>query len=512
MFETTMIEDLLAPISLIIAGFVIGILLTVPVKKYNRRNVSAFVGWAVSSAVALWLVASAEYQYLANFYLFKDFSGVVNNTQFSRLVMGDLGKTTIATLIGLYEAGLILGFASLSEKKDKTKAVSTERRRIEIPERVPVMVQSIVNGSNIAVTEDGHQNVSDASIGKLAKSSNNSNYPSLDRDERTVAELFLFGNTKKIKAHADVSKPEGYYFEGIPSMKIETSKLRRTLDSLVRRNIVISEIDDKMLLCKDCGSPNLQLKSMCPECKSMTLTRHTILEHFSCGLIDRQESFRTPSGDLVCPKCNSKLHLIGSDYRSLSQMYVCSECKALNKDLLQLMKCGGCGSISRLDEESEEYLYSYTLNDKAAEYIGDQIKPIEVCSNWFKSLGYVVVAPAFVSGKSGTSHMFDLLVLHSDSKNSENKDISGNASGKVIEILVSSKLVEIGDVTRVYGKICDVDCESLILAIPGLTSDARTYAQRFGMNVLEGQSLDEAFRRSRFVPVMSRNESQQMSQ
>lgn len=510
MSQVTVIEDLLAPISMIIAGFGIGILLTLPVKKYNARNVTGFVGWAASSAVVLWLVAAVEYQYLANFYLFKDFSQVVNSTQFSRLVMSDVGKTTIATLIALYEVGLILGFASLSEKKGKIKPVSTEQKPVDIPERVPVLIQSAINGTTVTVTEDGRPIVAEAHIRNLVKPISNSHGFILDRDERTVAELFLFGNTKKITPRADVSKSDGYYFEGIPNMKIETSKLRRILDSLVRRNILISEMDDKMLLCKECGSPNLQLKSMCPECKSMTLTRHTILEHFSCGLIDRQESFRTPSGDLVCPKCNSKLHLIGSDYRNLSQMYVCSECNALNKDLLQLMKCSGCGATSRLDEETEEYLYSYSLSDKASDFIGDQIKPIEVCSNWFKSLGYVVVAPAFVSGKSGTRHTFDLLALHSSPKNPDSQEISSDARGMVVEILVSSKPVELGEVTRVYGKICDVDCKSLVLAIPGLTSDAHTYASRFGINVLEGQSLDVALNGSRIAPFMSRDTSQHM--
>ena len=253
-----MIEYLLAPFSLIVLGFAIGFLFTAPVKKYNGTNVSAFVGWAASSAIALWLVANAEYQYLANFNPFKDFSQVVNGTQFSGLVMGNVGKTTIAALISLYEIGLILGFASLSEKKGKIKPASIEKNTTEIPQKVPVLINSTVNGASIRGIEDGRQNVQ-ATTRNFSLPFNSSDM-SLDRDERTIVELFLFGNAKKITPHADVSRTDGYYFEGISSMKIETSKLRQVLDSLARRNILISEMDDKMFVCKECRSPNLQLR------------------------------------------------------------------------------------------------------------------------------------------------------------------------------------------------------------------------------------------------------------
>jgi hypothetical protein len=163
---------------------------------------------------------------------------------------------------------------------------------------------------------------------------------------------------------------------------------------------------------------------------------------------------------------------------------------------LQLMKCGECETVSPVGEENEEYLYSYTLNETATTRLADQIKPIEACSTYFRSLGYVVATPAFVMGKSGTQHIFDMLLLNSTHRTSVPEDVTahqlGSGRNTVVEILVSSNPIELGEITRVYGKVCDIDCEAMVFAVPVLTNDARHYAEQFKIRVLEGTSIDEA--------------------
>ena len=499
--------QLFTPIAVPLAAMAIGITFGM-VFAIPKRSTGALAaaGWAVSSGAAVWIIAMSDYQQLASFPLFTDFSQLIRNSQYSKLVLGDFENTTVAALIGLYEVGLMLGFAALSGGKKKATVSEQIAKPAAIASKVEPFMQANGKGGN-QVTELIFPKEKDNSPPFRDVISNQStdsvNPHSLDRDERTIVELFLFGKTTRIVPHVDVSKPEGYYFEGASSLKLDTTRLTKLLDSLAKRNILVAEIEDKLLVCRECGSPSLQLRSMCPECKSMQLSKHNILEHFACGLIDKQESFRTPSGDLVCPKCNGKLHLIGSDYRFLSQMYICSECRALNKDLLQLMKCSGCGTTSQVGEESEQYLYAYSLNEAAVAWLGDQIKPVEACSAYFRSLGCVVVAPAFVSGKSGTQHTFDMLVLDSSHRalrsEGDQAYASRDSGGTAIEILVSSRTVELAEMTRVYGKMCDVECNAMIFAAPSLSDDARHYAEQFKIKVIEGSSIEEALKRSQLT-------------
>jgi Zn finger protein HypA/HybF involved in hydrogenase expression len=160
----------------------------------------------------------------------------------------------------------------------------------------------------------------------------------------------------------DASKPEGYTFEGVPQLDWETKRLRQALDSLVRKGYFKAELMDKVIVCIACGSANVRIKKLCPECMSMRLRKEALIEHFSCGAVDRQAAFETENGDLVCPKCKAMLQLIGSDYRVLPPAYLCLVCNVRRSDPLLVVECEDCGSTAQLDEEPEVFLYKYTVN------------------------------------------------------------------------------------------------------------------------------------------------------
>jgi hypothetical protein len=130
------------------------------------------------------------------------------------------------------------------------------------------------------------------------------------------------------------------------------------------------------------------------------------------------------------------------------------------------------------------------------------IKPMDKCTDYFKSLGYSIVAPAFVSGKSGTQHLFDMLILGRvgwvETQKTANTTLPRNDNGNTaVEVLVSNKPVNLSDITRIFGKISDIDCDFLLFAIPGLTANARNYAQAYGLKVSEGKNIEEALANSK---------------
>jgi hypothetical protein len=223
-------------------------------------------------------------------------------------------------------------------------------------------------------------------------------------------------------------------------------------------------------------------------------------------------SVESQGGDLLCPKCKTKLKLIGSDYRVLPPAYLCLGCNTLNSQPSLTIKCNDCGSTSQIDEEPEIFLYKYTANTACPLHELQQIKPLDTCTKFFKTLGYSIVAPAFVSGRSGTQHLFDILILGrvgwvETRKQNANKAQPRNDNGNTaVEVLISGKPVELEETTRIFGKISDIDCDFLLFAIPGLTDSARNYASAFGMKVSEGKNIEEAFANSK-IPKATVNQA-----
>jgi hypothetical protein len=155
-----------------------------------------------------------------------------------------------------------------------------------------------------------------------------------------------------------------------------------------------------------------------------------------------------------------------------------------------------------MHEETETYLYTYTINPGLPIKEMQQIKPIEACVNFFKTLGYTIIAPALVSGKTGTQHLFDILILvrvgwlgeeNTANSTSTHKD-NGNT---VVELLISSKPIDTEEITRMYGMINDVDCDAITFIIPSLTESARNYATAYHMKISEGQTIEEALSKSK---------------
>lgn len=527
------VQFALAPIATLVAGLSFAIFFFRIGKVGPKISNLAFVIWAAGSGVAMWYGSLAFKEQLANAMLFSDFTSLIRNTPYSTLVYGSVQQTAAAALIGIYEITMVAGFVILVNIRSHSHLRSQQQQYLKESENAisgspQIGVSTVVPASRNddddefdfqTMRQKGDNNragtlhyssagyeLQENSVAHDAQASSNT----LSKEELTIMELFLFGRVSKITPRVDLSKPEGYFFEGAPISNMDTSRLRQILDSLTRKKLLNLEFSDKILSCKSCGSPNIQLRNMCPSCKSMRLSKHNVLEHFACGLVDKQENFQNSNGDLVCPKCHTKLQLIGSDYRNLSQMYICQECNSRNKDLLQMMKCAGCGTELEIGEENEQYLYAYTLNEVAAQKLGDQIKPLGACIAHFRSLGYTVVSPAFVIGKSGTQHIFDALVLGGVQGLETNRRLGGapyklandSSSNMVLEIIISSNQVNLEQITRAYGKMCDVDCESLIFAIPGASDNARSYASGFNIRLVEGKTIEQALERLNILPAV----------
>ncbi len=459
----------------------------------SKINSLAFAGVALLIGALIWLGAILFSSALSSVSFFVTYANlyqqVVPN---GLLVFGNGFLTAIFSLILIIEVGLLGGYGigrhyrswTLQKQEGLEEGLQTRKPRLT-PGIPGIGRRTVVEEAPTA--QNAVQRV---------EPSNDPNFLSspLSSDERTIAQLLLFGGVPEIKPTLSDKRPEGYYFEQLQNLDWDTKRQTETLNGLTKRGFLNANAKEKILHCRSCGSTSLEFRGACPDCGSLALSRHKVFEHFSCGMIEKESAFRTPNGDLVCPKCNRKLELIGNDYRSLGLMYVCQNCGALSKDLSATLKCKDCGFTATPDEEREQFLFAYTLNPSLLPKLRQYVKPIEVVVNHFKALGYVVYSPSFVRGKSGTEQAFDLVIFNpGDKKVGDTSFPSGLDKGKTVaDILVSDKPIELEEITKEYGKIGDVNYPSMIFAVPSLSEKAGNYASAYNMRVFEGRTIEQA--------------------
>ncbi len=487
---------------MLLIGLILGVGFELaPVKRLRKK----FLFLGVFALIAgLCLVISAWFfsSSLSSVYFFGDFSSGFGASFFNGLG-NSLPFVEALILIAVFEVSLAVGFVSslkVGEFQTKRKSKKAEKENVE---------------KSVSESKSPENNVS-LNGGSVTKASSVSmeldtdafeDEQGLRKDEQNMMVLFLYGKVTQITPVVDSTRPEGYYFDGVPQLDWDTKRSRQAIDSLVRKGYLKAELVDKVIVCTACGSADVRLKKLCPECMSLRLRKESIIEHFSCGTVERQVAFETADGDLVCPKCKAKLQLIGSDYRILPPAYVCLGCNVRSSDPLLVVKCDNCGSTAQLDEEPEVFLYKYTPNSESPMKGLQQMRPIEVCANFFKSLGYTIVTPAFVSGRSETQHLFDLLILgrvgwlEPQNMLATKSELRKDNGTTVVDILISSRLINIEEMMRIYGMTNDIDCDSLIFVIPGLTENARNFAAANNMKVSEGKTIEDALANSKIPKV-----------
>jgi Zn finger protein HypA/HybF involved in hydrogenase expression len=489
------ITSLIAPIITLAIAILIGVAFNfVPVKSQARKPIPLVV-FAMVVGVLGFIFTAMFSSIIYSIGLFQSFAAIFEDVGIS-IIKYNAQLVAIIVLIAALETGLASGFGGafaidnmkLKRKEAKLTTGSATAKIDESP-RVSTQTNPTVVTTNL-----------------LANSPDTAEKQGLRRDEQSIIELFLYGKVNQITPTVNPTKPEGYTYEGIPQLDWDTKHTRQVLDSLVRKGYLNAELTDKVIVCQTCGSGNVRIIKTCPECGSLRLQKEGLIEHFSCGAVERQSAYETKNGDLLCPKCKVKLQLIGSDYRMLPPAYKCLGCNTLNSEPKLTVKCGDCTSTADIDDEPEILLYKYTANVQMPAQELLNIKPLDKVTDFFKSSGYTIVAPAYVSGKSGTQHLFDMLILGRvgwvETQKTAGNAIPRNDNGNTaVEVIVSSKPVSLAEITRIFGKISDVDCDFLLFAIPGLTANARNYAKAYGVKVSEGKDIEEALANSKIPKV-----------
>lgn len=309
---------------------------------------------------------------------------------------------------------------------------------------------------------------------------------SIWRNEK-VAKLLadiLKGDILELKPQLDFQSKLGFSFPAVNQILGTTDdESVAILESLTEQDILVKKFFDKFLQCPQCKSMNLRPLYGCPECGSGNIIHGRVMEHLVCKYAGIEDEFLFRGG-LVCPKCKQGLHTLGTDYRRMGLLYKCRGCEQIFNQPVIKWRCLKCSSMTDSSKIIELDASSYTLNEEKRNWLQFKLKPKSRLIEFMRNRGYEVKENASVEGKSGAKHTFDLMATRDDGIVVYNIAIG---------IEIADKPIELDRVFSFDNKAYDTGLyDKVLIAIPGVTPEARQFAARQRIKVLELTDL-EAF-------------------
>ncbi|MEM2293615.1 MAG: hypothetical protein QXX41_10110 [Nitrososphaerota archaeon] len=180
-----------------------------------------------------------------------------------------------------------------------------------------------------------------------------------------------------------------------PSLtKLSREELKAALRKLVNMGLIVEEEVEKSILCPSCGSKKVE--------------KDLILEHLTCGALNRREGFKS-SGKLVCPSCKRELRSLGTDYLIVGAWFKCCECGKTFEMPGVSHRCVACGFNFDFKDSLYEAVKEYSLTSKGLEE-AKRIRFIRAAEKAAEKAGFTPELKGRVKGLSGLEHGFDLVL------------------------------------------------------------------------------------------------------
>jgi hypothetical protein len=265
--------------------------------------------------------------------------------------------------------------------------------------------------------------------------------------------------------------------------KLNAAETLALLDQMVKAGVLVSDLVDKAPACPDCGSPQVSIRYLCPKCHSYDIERSFLYEHLKCGKVASDDTFRKGS-QLVCPKCQAVLHNFGVEYRAVGAWYKCGNCAESFNIPAHSHFCRPRRHQFNLDRTRLVPVHQYRLNPAALSEVRREILMYEDAIAMMEAMGLTVSAPSELRGKSGQPQSFDIVATS-----------KGRWGEKTIAVDVYSSDSPLGiePIRHFAAKVKDArPTTNYLIAVPGLSDDAKALAKNTKIGYVEGATLKEA--------------------
>jgi hypothetical protein len=292
---------------------------------------------------------------------------------------------------------------------------------------------------------------------------------------------FLSGELNELEPVYDPKR--GYRYDTVETIVRDPLKAEAFLTKLYEAGILTRKLHDEVIFCPKCNSAGISIRYCCPYCKSFNIKKSSLIEHVKCGYMDVEENFH--KGDkLICPKCHDELKKCDIDYRRAGVWCTCKDCsKSFDIPVVKLF-CRDCHEDFTFEDAIIKKVYTYALKEEARREAAEGWVLISPITEFLRQNGFEVKSPAFLKGKSGANHMFDIVAWPKENE----KRVT------VIDLATSNEnVVSEQPVIALFAKIYDVSPETAyLIAIPKLNDNARKMAELYNIRAIEATNPKEA--------------------
>jgi len=304
-----------------------------------------------------------------------------------------------------------------------------------------------------------------------------------DRNTQVLLSKFLSGEISELEPVYDPKL--GYRYPIVDAIVGDALTAEAFLNRLHEVGILERKLYDKIIYCPKCDSANVSIRYCCPYCKSFEIQRSALIEHVKCGYMDVEENFKK-GNKLVCPKCHEELRKLDVDYRRAGMWCTCRDCEKSFDIPVSAHFCRNCHENFTFEDAIIKDVYSYSLRDEAKEEVALGWILVAPIREFLMEEGFQVESPAFLKGKSGANHMFDIVAYKEE------------ATRKVTVIDLASSTEDVVSeqpVIALFAKIFDVSPDrAYLIAFPGLGENGKKMAELYNIQIIEAKSQKEALK------------------
>ena len=305
----------------------------------------------------------------------------------------------------------------------------------------------------------------------------------LSKDHKTQLLISKFVSDDLDTLYPTFDTKKGFKYPIIEDILGDSSSTETFLERLFEGGVLERKLYDKIVQCPSYNSANVSIHYNCPHCKSFDIKKSALIEHIKCGYIDTEDHFQKEN-KLICPKCNKELLNPNLDYNKAGVWCNCNHCSKSFDIPVPTHFCRECDENFTFDEAVYKDVYSYKLTPEAAKESNLGFILTVPIIDFLEKLGYEVESPGFLTGKSGTRHMFDLTAILSGKKrNTTAIDIVTSTDDVVSEQSVISMFAKIFDTTP--NRAC-------LIVIPKMTENGKKLSSLYKINLVEAKDQNSA--------------------
>jgi hypothetical protein len=199
--------------------------------------------------------------------------------------------------------------------------------------------------------------------------------------------------------------------------------------------------------------------------------------------MDIEENFHK-GNNLICPKCHEELRKLDVDYRRAGTWCACKNCNKSFDIPVTAHFCRDCHAAFTFEDAVIKDVYAYSLKEEIREEAEMGWVIIAPTTEFLRENGFEVESHAFLKGKSGANHMFDIAAYEGD----VTKKVM------VIDLAVSTEdAVPEQPVIALFAKIFDVSPDSAyLIAIPKMSENGKKMAGLYNIKVVEAENQKDA--------------------